>query len=87
MNSAKIKREIISLALLADELTELAVWIDYSPHVSQISVKATKSKEEWREEIFKGRFYYDFHYDDDLEKYQRIKDFLTEEIRKVTEIS
>ena len=83
MNEAKVKREIISLALMLDEVSEYAVFFDYSPHVKEITVRVKASKTEWKEMIFGGSFYYNR---EDNEEYLRIKDFLTEKIREATEI-
>lgn len=85
MNSAKMKREIIGLALLLDEVSDLAVFIRYSSHVKKISIDVRASKED-AETVFDGSFYFDFKYDDDRPNYHRIKAFLNEEIAKATEI-
>lgn len=92
MNIAKIKREIIGLALLLDEVSDYGVFFDYSPHVSLISIRVFECKDSHREgkpqpaEIFKGKFYYDFQYDSDRNNYIRIIEFLQKEIAKATEI-
>ncbi|WHY93746.1 hypothetical protein QNK12_09915 [Neobacillus cucumis] len=85
MNSAKLKREIIGLALLADEVTGLLVFVDYSAHVKSISIRVFDN-EEAENKIFSGRFYFDFKYESDESEYQRIKEFLQTEISKATEI-
>jgi hypothetical protein len=91
MNSAKAKREIIGLALLVDEITDLAVFVRYHPHVSLINVDVAKSKKEWKEKVFEGEFYCDpnreyYNPERELERYNRIKEFLTDVVRKATEI-
>ena len=83
MNEAKKKREIISLALMLDEVSDYAVFFEYSPHVKQISIRVRESKTEWKGKIFDGSFYWDREGD---EEYLLVKDFLEEEIRKATEI-
>ncbi|PFP30119.1 hypothetical protein COJ96_06785 [Bacillus sp. AFS073361] len=86
MSSAKVKREIIGLALLLDEVSDYTVFFDYSPHVSELSVSVRKNKEEWKLKVFEGKFYYDFHREEDEGKYLRIKEFLETEIKNLTEI-
>jgi hypothetical protein len=86
MNSAKIKREVIGLALLADEVTDLLIFVNYSPHVKRLSVRIFDDKEA-ENEVFKGGFYWDFRFPDDEENYRIIKEFLTEEIKKSSEIA
>lgn len=92
MNSAKVKREIIGLAILLDDVSEYAVFFNYSPHVSQISLRIFESKDCFKEDtpqpeiIFNARFYYDLSHASDIEDYKRIKEFLQTEIAKATEI-
>jgi hypothetical protein len=86
MNSANAKREIIGLALLVDEITDLAVFVDYQAHVGNLSISASRSKDNWEDKVFKGDYYVDFRFRRDTESHNRIKKFLTEEIQKATEI-
>lgn len=83
MSEAKIKREIISLAIMLDEISDYAVFIDYTPHVKEIGVRVGASKVRWREKIFYETFYWD---SENKEGYLRIKEFLNKEIKKATEI-
>ncbi|WP_458412751.1 hypothetical protein ACNQFZ_18365 [Schinkia sp. CFF1] len=86
------KREIIKLALLLDEILELYVFVDYSSHVKQISVRVFDVKEgydanespwsEYNIELLNERFYFDFPSDESVKKFEDIKVFLQNEIDK-----
>lgn len=85
------RREIIKLALLLDEVSDLQVFIEYSGHVNSLRVRVYSIKEdvvadaEWTDKtnelLFKD-FYCDFKYKSDLKNYEEIRGFLQSEIDK-----
>jgi hypothetical protein len=81
------KREIIGLALLLDEISELTVFANYSGHVKRVSVRVYEYEGEQKEaELLDDGFYADFRFSDDEKNYLKIKEFLTSEIKKATAI-
>ncbi len=49
--------EIMALAYAVDRLTDYAVFVDYSGHIEQLSVKIVESKDSWQTEIASTKFY------------------------------
>lgn len=49
--------EIMGLAYLVQSNTDHAVFIDYSGHVDQLSIKIVESPDRWNEEIASSQFY------------------------------
>ncbi|MEC1744153.1 hypothetical protein [Schinkia azotoformans] len=86
------KREVIKLALLLDEISDLHVFVDYSGHVETVSVRVYSAKEEvvdpeakWTEQvnkIFDEYYNFNFKYEDDFKKYEATKQYLQSEIDK-----
>jgi hypothetical protein len=84
MKNKQAKKEIIGLALFLDEISDYAVFIDYSGHVGNLYISIGGSKENWNNKIFKGDFYTDFRYKSDKEDYESIKKFLQNKINELT---
>jgi len=56
--------EMMALAYAVDRDTPYAVFIDYSGHVEQLSIKIVESKDLWDKEIVSTKFYTNKKYDD-----------------------
>jgi hypothetical protein len=79
------KREIIGLALLLEEVSDLVVFCRYSGHVKSVNIEVCDD-ERGRNTIFDKRFYVDFHSNIDEKNYLDIKQYLQNQIDKATAI-
>lgn len=84
------KREIIGLALLLEDVSDLAVFVSYSGHVQKVGVRVYENhgqKEEKEEkELLYSEFYADLRYRTEKE-YLKIKKFLETKVHEYTVIS
>jgi hypothetical protein len=80
-----VKREIMSLALLLEDISDLTVFVDYYGHVNEVSVRVYENYESERKELFNQSFY-TYHSWSSSGNYQDIKTFLQTKIEEYTAI-
>jgi hypothetical protein len=80
------KREIIGLALLLEDVSDLTVFVRYHGHVQSVSLEVVKADGlESEKELIRGSFYTDFRHGTD-EQYEVMKSFLQSKIEEYTAI-
>lgn len=86
MDSKKVKREIIGLALLLEEVSDLTVFVDYAGHVQSLTVRVYQNHDQEDQSLLlRDSFYMGFKLAT-KSNYNNIKNFLTEQIEKATAI-
>lgn len=80
------KREIMGLALLLDDISDLAVFVRYSGHVKAVDLRVHENEGEENEKILISKqFYSDFSCNTQSE-YEEMKAFLQSKIEEYTQI-
>jgi hypothetical protein len=79
------KREIISLALLLEDVSDLTVFVDYSGHVKSVKIRVYEDYRGEQKELLYKDFYTDFRCDTQRD-YVAIKTFLQFKIEEYTAV-
>jgi hypothetical protein len=80
------KREIIGLALLLEDVSDLTVFADYSGHVKNVAIRVFENEGEENEIVLLQKsFYADFSFGT-IKEYEEIKAFLHSKIEEYTAI-